>query len=103
LIKEKHCPLFSEDNSKFLQALKNNDSNNPEIKEFRDELALRAEVEYKDDGEDEILLCLLQLKNLKLKERLDEISKQIKQAEEEKDSKKTAELTQEFHKLTKEL
>ena len=66
-------------------------------------LALRGDLDYQEDGQDEILLCLLQLKNIALKDKLHDISRQIKKAEEDKDSQKVAALIEEFNILTKEL
>ena len=66
-------------------------------------LALRGDLDYQEDGQDEVLLCLLQLKNIALKDKLHDISRQIKKAEEDKDSQKVAALIEEFNILTKEL
>ena len=49
-----------------------------EYRNFLAALALRAEAEYPDDGEKEIELCLLQLKNIELKQKLNRISEDIK-------------------------
>ena len=74
-----------------------------EFKKFLATLALRSEVEYGEDGSEEIELCLLQLKNIELKNKLNNISEQIKKAENQKDSEAVNSLIEEFNKLTKEL
>ena len=74
-----------------------------DLKNFLAALSLSAEVKYDEDGQEEISLCLLQLKNIDLKHRLHEVSEQIKQAEDRKDSQKVNQLIEEFNKLTKEL
>jgi hypothetical protein len=50
-----------------------------------------------------MLLCLLQLKNIELKNSLQNLSLQIQQAEQEKDVEKINYLIGEFNTLTKEL
>ncbi len=74
-----------------------------ELKNFVAALALRADIEYEEDGQDEIKLCILQLKNIALKNKLSEVSNNIKKAEVENDHKKVSDLIDEFSKLTKEL
>ena len=74
-----------------------------EWKNFLAALALKSEVEYAEDGKEEFELCLLQLKNIELKDRLAKISEDIKKAESEKNSEKVNNLVDEFNKLTKEL
>ncbi len=74
-----------------------------DLKNFLAALALRAEVEYEEDGQEEILLCLLQLKNIELKNKLNKISENIKKSEEQGDHQKVNNLIEEFNKLTKEL
>ncbi len=74
-----------------------------EFKNFLAALALRGEIEYAEDGQEEIELCILQLKNIELKNKLNRVSEDIKKAELEKDSGKVNSLVDEFNKLTKEL
>ena len=73
------------------------------LKDFLATLSLRAEVDYEEDSPQEIQLCVLQLKNIDLKNRLNAISNSIKEAEQAKDAQKVNELMSEFAKLTKEL
>ena len=74
-----------------------------EFKNFLAALALKGDVDYKEDGEEEVLLCLLQLKNMELKHKLNTISGEIKKAEMEKNPEKVAHLIEEFNTLTKDL
>ena len=76
---------------------------NSGIKNFLAALALRADAEYEEDGEDEMKLCLLQLKNIELKDKLSKISDDIKKAELSSEHEKVKNLIEEFNKLTKEL
>ena len=66
-------------------------------KDFLDTLSLRAEVEYEEDGCEEIQLCLAQLKDINIRHRRTSISKEIKSAEEQKDSEKVNKLIKEFN------
>jgi len=74
-----------------------------EFKNFLAALTLKGDVDYKEDGEEEVLLCLLQLKNMDLKRKLNTISGEIKKAEMEKNPEKVAHLIEEFNTLTKDL
>lgn len=74
-----------------------------EMKEFLDVLALRSEIEEDLDPEKELQLCLKELEVLITKDKLQKISKDIQEAEENKDEKKIKELMEEFNKLAKKL
>lgn len=76
---------------------------NVELQNFLAALALRGEIDYLEDGQEEMLLCILQLKNIELKNKLNTISAHIKKAEQDKDPKKVNRLIDEFNTLTKEL
>src|SRR3989344_694100 len=76
---------------------------NSEVKNFLAALALRADADYQEDGQEEMSLCLLQLKNIELKNKLNKISEDIKKAEQENDHQKVNALIAEFNALTKEL
>jgi len=65
-----------------------------------DTLALKAEVDYEEDGLDEIKLCLSQLKDIELRNKLTEISGAVKFEDNEE---KRDELIKEFSKKAKEL
>lgn len=74
-----------------------------ELKNFLAALTLRADIDYEEDGQEEVELCLLQLKTIELKDKLNKISADIKKAEAEKDEKKVQDLMEEFSRLTKKL
>ncbi len=74
-----------------------------DLKNFLAAFSLRAEIEYEEDGSDEVSLCMLQLKNLFVKNQLNSISRQIREAEQSKDSEKVKGLIGEFTKISKEL
>jgi len=78
-------------------------SDDGEFKNFIAALSLRGDAEYVEDGEDEIKLCLFELKNIELKDKLNSISGEIKKAEVEKNHDRVSSLMTEFNKLTKEL
>jgi len=78
-------------------------SDDGEFKNFIAALSLRGDAEYVEDGEDEIKLCLFELKNIELKEKLGRISEEIKQAESKAEHQKVNSLVEEFNKLTKDL
>jgi hypothetical protein len=125
MIDDLHYPLFSEKIATFLREIKkvieskkpveeneiekdlkivfDNENLDAELKNFIAALTLRADVDFEEDSQDEISLCLLSLKNIELKNRLHIISEDIKQAEKEGDTTKVNHLIEEFNKLTKEL
>ena len=125
MIDETHYPLFSEMMVKFLQEIKKvveeraplqeaeiekdlkmvfeNGQFDAEFKNMIAALTLRPETEFTEDSQDEISLCLLHLKNIELKNRLQKISDDIKEAEKENNIEKVNRLIEEFNKLTKEL
>ena len=108
LIEAQHCSLFCDKAQNFIEIIKKNNlqpgqdfnavfANSPEYKDFLNTLALRAEVEYDEDSSEEIQLCLLQLKDINIRERRSKISEEIKEAEQEKDSEKVNNLIKEFN------
>jgi len=105
LIKEAHHRLFCDKTRGLIENLKNNSQNpsavfaNLDKNEF-DEMSLRAEIECQDDGPDEIQLCLLQLKDIELRNSLAEISGAIKV---EQDEQKRDELIKGFNSKAREL
>ncbi|HQK63968.1 MAG TPA: hypothetical protein PLF16_02360, partial [Candidatus Staskawiczbacteria bacterium] len=102
--KEVSIPIFArDDESKIeedLKAVFADISAAHEHKEFFDTLALRAEVELENEGPEEAELCLAQLKDIKLRNVLENLSLQIA-AEENAD--KIEELKKEFNIKAKEL
>lgn len=80
--------------------------------EFFNYLSLKAEIEdynppatrpTESEMTEEIKFCLKEIQSLEIKNKLDQVSKDIKKAEEEKDLKKIEKLTQEFNQLAKEI
>jgi DNA primase len=100
LIEELHFNLFCEKSRNFIENIKKNELGD---KDFFDTLSLRAEVEYDEDGPEEVKLCLLQLKDIYIREKLNIITGEIKVAEEEKNSEKVNNLIGEFNKIIKDL
>ncbi len=80
----------------------NSSDTDPDIKDFLATLALRAEVDYEED-EGEIHLCLIQLKSMEIRNKLKEISAEIKKAEQDDKPQEVEGLMEQFNKLTKEL
>ncbi|TSC94139.1 MAG: DNA primase [Parcubacteria group bacterium Licking1014_1] len=105
LIEELHNSFFSERTKKLIENLKNplSASNDEELNNFLAVLSLRAEVDFEEDGQKEIQLCLLQLKNMSVREKLGEISDNIRKAEEARDFQRVNILMEEFNKIIREL
>lgn len=101
LIEESHHCLFCDKTKSLIENIKNNDDiTKGEYKELLDTLALKAEVDYEEDGPDEIQLCLSQLKDIELRNKLNEILSAVKS---ETDEQKKEELIREFNTKAKEL
>ena len=83
----------------------NSESLSDETKDFFNYLAIKSEVEEIDEKEilPEIKFCLKEIQSLEIKNKLNEISKEIKKAEEEKNFEKIKKLTQEFCQYAKEI
>jgi len=82
----------------------NTDFFNKEDIDTFNKLALKSEIEEVEEKEmeSELYYCLREILMIEIKNRLDQISWEIKKAEEEKDSKKIEELTKKFNKLVQE-
>jgi DNA primase len=113
LIPETHYCYFSNNAKVLIEKMKfsanqhGNDINailadlpKDEYGELLDVLALKAEVDWKDDGPDEVSLCLLALKDIELRNMLGCMSEAIKK---EQDEQKRADLIKEFNNKAKEL
>ncbi len=98
LIEEPSYNLFCEKTKSFIEKLKKGDA----AQDFLDTVSLRAEVEFEEDGSEEIQLCLMQLKDISRREKLSKISDDIKTAEQAQDSEKVGNLINEFNKINKE-
>ncbi|MCX6722284.1 MAG: toprim domain-containing protein [Candidatus Staskawiczbacteria bacterium] len=113
LIEEAHHCLFCDKTKSLIENIKASASkrgNDPEAifadipkdeyKELLDMLALKAEINYDEDGLDEIQLCISQLKDIELINRMNELSGALKG---ESDEQKKGEIIEEFTKKAKEL
>jgi DNA primase len=114
LIEDSHYCLFSESVKNFIDNLKKitppeggdlkslftDFSQKDEYKDFFGTLALRSEIELENDGPEEVELCLLQLKDIELRNTMESLSKEMKnQPSQEKEE----DLKKEFNKQAKEL
>lgn len=97
LIEESHHCLFCESTKNLIECLKNK-QNIPEAE--LNSICLRAEVDYGEDGADEIRLCLSELKDIELRNKLSSLSGNIKS---EEDEQKKEDLIREFTQKAKEL
>lgn len=105
LVKECHYDLFSEGLKILIENIKKSGSyatfsNSPaaqEYKDFLNTIALMAEVEFLEDGPNEIQLCLAQLKDIRVREKRTGIAEKIKTAESAGDDGKVGDLIKEFN------
>ena len=102
LVEKNLLSLFSRQMQEILIFLKKGQKKDSEL---FNRLSLKAENEEieKKDIIPEIKCCLLELRSLEIKNKLDRISMEIKKAEQEKNLKKIEKLSQEFNLLSKEL
>lgn len=113
LIAEDHSHLFSNEAGNLIENIKASaqqkgndaeailaDIKKDEYKDLLDTLALKAEIDYEEDGEEEIQLCLLQLKDIELRNKLNQMSGAITS---ESDDQKKDELIKEFNQTAKRL
>ncbi len=110
LIEEKKFELFTERAREILMSLKKNPNFDlkgkisPESLDFFNYLFLKADLETDEIApEKEIQICLREINSLQIKGKLDEISQEIKKAEEAKDSQKVNLLIQRFNQLSQKL
>ena len=92
--------------SQILECLKNKKEVSSELSDFFNYLTLKAEVETEeeeDDVEEEFKNCLREIKSLEVKNKLDNISKAIRKAEEEKNLELSSKLIQEFNHWTQQI
>jgi DNA primase len=111
LIEECHNCLFCDRTKSLIENIKKNAveketgieavfadlSKKDEYKDLFDTLSLMAEVEYDEDGLDEIQLCLNHLKDINIREKRMAISGEIKKAELAGDFEKVNKLIGEFN------
>ncbi len=102
LIDEGKVSCFSPPYQEVLSKLIKKQSPEPEPFNY---LSLKAEIEEIEEKDilPDIQFCLKEIQCLEIKKRLDQISQEIKKAEEDKNSQKIEELTREFTKLAKEI
>ncbi len=113
LIEESHYCLFCDKTKSLIENIKNSalqrgndpeailaDIKKDEYKDLFDTLALQAEVDYEEDGSDEIQLCISGLKDIELRNKLSELSQAVKL---ENDEQKREELMKEFNIKAREL
>ena len=102
LVEKNLLSLFSRQMQEILIFLKKGQKKDSEL---FNRLSLKAENEEieKKDIIPEIKCCLLELRSLEIKNKLDRISMEIKKAEQEKNLKQIEKLSQEFNLLSKEL
>jgi len=107
LIEEKFWPHFSPKIQEILIRFKK--TTRPKFEgadsEYFNYLFLKAEIEEIEERDilPEIQYCLKEIQSLGTKQKLDQISLEIKKAEEEKSLEKIERLTKEFNKLSKEI
>ena len=99
LIEEKTVSCFSPQIQEIFAKLKKKEKFDSE---FFNYLSLKAEIEETEEKGiiPEIKNCLNEIKRLEIKNELDELSKEIKKAEEEKDEKKAEELIKTFKEIS---
>ncbi|XOA42838.1 MAG: DNA primase [Candidatus Nealsonbacteria bacterium] len=108
LINKEVISCLSSKNQEVISILNNfeNQKNlSQELVNFLSYLSLKADIEEIEEEKiiPEIKFCLKEIKFLKVKDRLNKISLEIKRAEEEKDSKKIKELTEKFNQWVKKI
>jgi len=102
------CSMFSDCFKEIILKLKENPkvdskSFNPDVSEIFNLIALKSEIEEMEDKDvlSELQYCLSEIDSIILKNKLDQISNDIKTAEIDKDQNKIEELTEKFNKLIK--
>ncbi len=107
MVSEEEIKFFSSDVSSMLSHFKkegvNLNSLPDNLKEMADFLYLKAEKEFssEDDVKEECLNCLKEFKSLCFRNKLSNISDQIKKAEKDQDYNKVKKLLEEFNKCSK--
>ncbi len=105
-VQKNDLSLISQKGKDILAGLKKKTKKySPETEKYLNYLSLKAEIEEIDKKEilGEIQTCLKELRSLETRKKLDQVSQDIKKAENEKDSKKLKSLIKEFTQLSKNL
>jgi len=113
LIEESHHCLFCDRTKSLIENIRSSaelrgndpeaifaDIKKDEYKDLFDTLSLKAEVNYDEDGSDEIQLCLEHLKDINIREKRTSVSAEIKKAELAGDFEKVNNLVGEFNKIS---
>lgn len=102
LVEKKVISCFSPEIQEILTKLDKKEKINSD---FFNYISLKSEIEETEEKEivPEIKNCLKEIKHLEIKNKLDQLSKEIKIAENEKDAKKADELIKEFKEISAEL
>jgi len=112
LLTTEDLDLFSQNTAKILSALKTfgldfdkiKKALPPELFEILNLISFDAEIKKEEgDLKEEFEKCLQEIKALKIKDALKEISNKIKEAEEKKEFQKVKSLTEKFNELAKQL
>ncbi len=93
---------FSKKSKRILEAIKEGEDEDAELREIIDYFALRPERGVRDE-EKELKHCLKEIKKENIKFKLKKIQKEIKKAEKENNTEQLKKLTQEAYKFSKKL
>jgi len=106
LIDKETISAFSKENQEIFKILEKQDFKKEVSGNLREKLVaiqLKAEVYPEESPKKELQICLRELKQILIKEKLKEISQSIKTAKENRNLKKLPVLLKEFNNLTKKL
>lgn len=105
LITKEDLSFFSQKNSQLISLLqKGGKPENEELTNLLNYFLLKSEIEPEEANlQEEFKNCLKEIRFLGIKNKLDEISRRIRKAEEEKNLAETAKLLREFNFYTKTL
>jgi len=108
LVNDDKIPFFSSRGQIILRKLMENPNFPlsqlpPDVRDYFNYLSLKSDIEEMEEKDilSEIKFCLKEIQLLDVKEKLGDLSSQIKKAEFENDSKKIEELKKEFNRLSK--
>ncbi len=105
-LEKEQINFFSEDSKKIIDYFENKEKKelDEKTKERIDYLSMKADIDLeKIDCDKELNSCLLEIKNLNIKKKLNELSNEIKKAEQSNDSTKVEELKKEFNSCCQQL
>ena len=105
LIDDNLCSCLSDQASQIISCLKQNKEIPADFLEFFNYLGLKADIEQslEEETKEELISCINIIKTLAMREKMDDISQEIKRAEVEKNYQKVQELTEEFNKLAQQI